>query len=56
MMVDEGTILPSMDGLPAGLSEAEFVGRFRDVDSEAYKQVLADIDRRIDGLALFSPP
>lgn len=50
----EKDVFPSISGLPAGLSKSEFESRYGDVDSDAYKQVLADIERRIDALAFFS--
>ncbi len=50
----EKDVFPSITGLPAGLSKSEFERRYGDVDSDAYKQVLADIERRIDTLAFFS--
>lgn len=52
-LVTEKAIFPSISGLPVGLSDIEFKRRFGDVDSPAYNKILADIERRIDGLALF---
>lgn len=46
----EAAISPSIDGLPAGLSEADFIARFGTVDSAAYLTMLAEIDARIDAL------
>ena len=53
-LTEEKDIFPSIAGLPAGLSEKEFERRYGDVNTEAYKQVLADIERRIDALAFFT--
>ena len=53
MMTDEASVFPSTQGLPACLTEIEFVERFGDVDSEAYDEVVAEIDARIDRLAVF---
>lgn len=49
----EADVFPSLSGLPAGLSDREFEHRYGDVDSPAYKKVLADIERRITGLPFF---
>ncbi len=50
----ETDVFPGIAGLPAGLSKSEFERRYGDVDSDAYNEVLADIERRIDALAFFS--
>lgn len=46
----EGDVLPSLDGLPSRLSEAEFRARFGAVDSPDYAGLMAEIERRIDTL------
>jgi uncharacterized protein YfiM (DUF2279 family) len=51
----EADIMPSIDGLPSGLSDAEFRARFRDVDSPEYAAMVAEIERRIDALPLDQP-
>lgn len=56
IMASEDAILPSLAGLPVHLTEAEFARRFGDVDSDAYRDLVAEIDRRIDGLAVFAVP
>ena len=53
-LVTENAIFPSISGLPVGLSDMEFERRFGNVDSPAYNEILADIERRIEGLALFA--
>ena len=49
----EGDLLPALDGLPRGLSEAEFRARYGDVDSPGYSELIALIGGRIDALALY---
>lgn len=44
---------PSIDGLPEGFDKQAFKQRYQQVDSEAYKAQLQDIQRRIDELALY---
>lgn len=50
--VADADLLPPIDGLPTQLSEKQFTQRYGAVGSAAYKRVLADIEARIDGLAL----
>lgn len=50
----EDDILPSVADLPAGLSQSEFERRYGDIDSDAYREILARIERRIDELAFFA--
>jgi hypothetical protein len=52
MIESEADVLPSLDGLPSGLSEAEFRTRYGDVDSAAYRQQVAEIEARVDALPL----
>jgi hypothetical protein len=47
----EAAIAPRIDGLPSGMTEAEFRARFDGVDSPVYGAMLAEIDARIDHLA-----
>jgi len=49
----EQAILPQFADLPSGLSDAEFRRRYGDVDSAAYREMVAEIDGRIDRLAFF---
>lgn len=51
----EADIMPSIDGLPSGMSEAAFRARFRDVDSAEYAAMVAEIERRVDALPLDRP-
>jgi uncharacterized protein YfiM (DUF2279 family) len=51
----EAAIMPSLDGLPSGMTEAAFRARFRDVDSPEYAAMLAEITRRVDALPLGRP-
>ena len=50
---DEGSFFPHFADLPEGMSQAEFQSRYGDVNSPAYKRVIADIDRRIAGVGLY---
>jgi hypothetical protein len=52
MIESEADVLPSLDGLPSGLTEAEFRTRYGDVDSAAYRQQVAEIEARVDALPL----
>lgn len=49
----ETDIMPDVVGLPEGLGEAEFARRYGDTSSAAYRDQVAEIDRRIDALPLF---
>ncbi len=51
---DETAIMPSIGQLPSGLSEREFRRQFTDVNSDAYKAVVVDIDRRISALPIYA--
>ena len=51
----EKDVFPKIAGLPSGLSERDFLQRYGDVDSSAYKRMLAKIEQRIDGLTLYAP-
>ncbi|MGI9414531.1 MAG: hypothetical protein ACR2PM_12725, partial [Hyphomicrobiales bacterium] len=53
-MISEQDLFPSISGLPAGLSKTEFERRFGTVDSPAYRDMLATIERRIDALPVFA--
>ncbi|GGO63946.1 hypothetical protein [Bowmanella pacifica] len=44
---------PSIDGLPEGFDKQAFKHRYQQVDSEAYKAELQEIQRRIGELALY---
>ena len=39
--------MPRIDDLPEGIMELEFKHRYRDLDSEAYRLVQDEIDRRL---------
>ena len=51
---DESDVLPSLDGLPSGMSAADFRARYGDVDSPAYAALVAEIDRRLDAMPLYA--
>jgi hypothetical protein len=50
----EAAIVPSIDGLPSGLTEAQFVARYQSIDSPAYDAMLAEIDNRIAVLPVYA--
>ncbi|HEY1090915.1 MAG TPA: hypothetical protein VGE47_07485, partial [Burkholderiaceae bacterium] len=47
-----GSFLPPVADLPEDMQEPEFQRRFGGIDAPPYLALLADIDRRLDGLAL----
>jgi hypothetical protein len=49
----EADVMPDVTGLPEGMSDAEFARRYGDTSSAAYRDQVAEIDRRIDALPLF---
>jgi len=49
----ENDLMPAIDGLPEGLTQAEFERRFGSRDSAAYRRMGAEIEARIDALALY---
>jgi hypothetical protein len=53
-MTSEDAIAPVVDDLPSLMSESTFVARFGGVDTPAYKSQIAEIDARIDALAIHS--
>lgn len=50
--VAELDLLPDVSDLPEYLSQAEFRRRYGAVDAPAYRQMMATIEARLDGLAL----
>ncbi len=51
----EEDVMPALDGLPEGMSAAEFGQRYGDVDSPAYRTMMDEITSRIDVLPLYRP-
>jgi len=51
--VQEAQVMPVVTDLASGMSEAEFLARFGGVGTSAYQATIAEIDRRIAGLAVF---
>jgi hypothetical protein len=49
----EADIMPPIEGLPEGMSEASFATAFKDTKSPAYRRVVAHIEQGIDALTLF---
>jgi hypothetical protein len=50
----ERDVLPRLDDLPSGMSEADFRARFGSVDDPRYRALIAEIERRIAALPLYS--
>jgi hypothetical protein len=50
----DADLMPSLEGLPHGLGAAEFRARYGDVDSPEYAALVAEIQRRVDALPLYS--
>lgn len=51
--IDESAFMPPIAQLPEGLQDLEFRDRYEDLDSQAYAQVKAEVERRISALALY---
>jgi hypothetical protein len=50
----EADLLPSIADLPENMQDPEFVRRFGGVDAPAYKRLMAEIERRLDGVPLIN--
>ncbi len=50
----EADLLPSLDELPTGISDAEFREIYGSTDSQEYRSLITEIDRRIDDLPIYS--
>jgi uncharacterized protein YfiM (DUF2279 family) len=51
--LSDGDLAPSLAGLPEGLSAAEFERRFAAPESASYRQVAAEIERRLTAMPLY---
>ncbi len=51
--VSELSLMPDVRDLPEFLSAAEFARRYGRIGSPDYERLMADIERRVDGLALY---
>ncbi|WP_198262591.1 hypothetical protein [sulfur-oxidizing endosymbiont of Gigantopelta aegis] len=49
----EAIFFPDISALPEGLTKDEFKLRYGDVNAEPYKQMVSEIDRRLDALLLY---
>jgi hypothetical protein len=49
----EEEFMPAVDALPEGMQAPDFAARFEDRDSDAYAQVIAEIDGRLARCALY---
>ena len=54
--VIEADLMPSVDDLPESLTEREFHQRYGGVGGPAYRQMIIDIESRLNGLTLLQPP
>jgi hypothetical protein len=52
LLEDEAAVMPKIDDLPAGLTEGAFEARFGDVESPAYRAIIAEIEARLAALPL----
>lgn len=51
--LEDAALMPPIAGLPAFLGQAEFERRFGGVGSPAYRELTAEIERRIDALPVY---
>jgi hypothetical protein len=51
--ISEKDLMPATEDLPEFMPEPEFIRRFGGIDAPKYKQMMADIERRIDMLPLY---
>jgi len=49
--VKDGDLMPRFEDLPEFMAEPEFLRRFGGVGAPAYNQMIAEIDRRVEGLS-----
>jgi uncharacterized protein YfiM (DUF2279 family) len=49
--VSDADLMPRFEDLPEFMAEPEFLRRFGGVGAPAYNQMIAEIDRRVDGLS-----
>jgi hypothetical protein len=54
LLDDDADVMPSLEGLPEGLSDAEFRAVYRDVNSNEYTETVDEIRRRVDALPFYS--
>lgn len=52
---DYSAIVPDVQDLPEHMDEADFKQRFENVGSKRYKEIIAEIDKRLDTLPLYQP-
>ncbi len=50
--LDDGDLAPAVDDLPEGMDAAAFRAAYEDVESEAFRALVAQIDRRTDQCAV----
>jgi hypothetical protein len=54
--VIEADLMPAVDDLPESLTDRQFRQRFGGVGAPAYRQMIDDIEQRLNGLSLLQPP
>lgn len=52
---NESDVIVAFEGIPVLMPEAEFKARFGNLESRRYKEMLATIEARIDGIGLYQP-
>ena len=52
----EADLMPQVADLPESMSAQEFRQRFGGVGAPAYRQMMDNIEARLDGLSLLQPP
>jgi hypothetical protein len=53
--IDEADLLPAIADLAEDMPEREFKRRFGGIGAPAYRQLMADIEARLDRLPLLAP-
>ncbi len=53
MLTSEDAMMPRTADLPSGMSDTEFKNRYGDVNSAAYRDLVQEIDNRIEQLPFY---
>jgi hypothetical protein len=53
--LSETDFMPEIDDLPEGVMELEFKRRYRDLDSNSYRMIEAEIEQRLSRCSIYSP-
>lgn len=54
-LIDESTFFPKIDGLPEGISQAQFDSHYGGVDGPLYATYVKEIDGRLSRVPLYNP-